>query len=108
LFDLFQGPYREKKRYKLQKVVGDDNVLIVNFSDIPGHTNTGHNIGTYCSFYHQFVKDGIILGLRRYRFLSKFLWLQPLEILISLSFHVLECSISGIYINAKLNKGFEI
>ncbi|KAM0921110.1 hypothetical protein ACQ4PT_007016 [Festuca glaucescens] len=66
---IFKGPYREKKRNKLQKVVGDDNVLIVNFSDILGHRNVGANIDTYYSSYIQFAKDGIMLGLRRYLFL---------------------------------------
>lgn len=66
---IFKGPYRENTRNKLQKVVGDDNILIVNFSEIPGHRNIGDNIGTHCSYYQQFAEDGIILGLRRYRFL---------------------------------------
>jgi RNA-dependent RNA polymerase len=82
LFDLFQGPYREKKRNKLQKVVGDDNVLIVNFSDsILGNRDVGDNIATYYSPCIQFAEDGIMLGLRRYRFLSKFPCLKMQHIL---------------------------
>lgn len=68
----FQGPYIEHTRTSLQKVVGDDNVLVVNFSDISGHTNAGDNFETGCHFYHHVFEDGIILGLRRYHFLSKF------------------------------------
>jgi hypothetical protein len=44
----------------------------VNFADIPGLTNSDDNFGIYCTYYHQVVEDGILLGLRRYRFLSKF------------------------------------
>ncbi|XBI11519.1 hypothetical protein VPH35_138566 [Triticum aestivum] len=66
---VFKGPYIENARTSLQKVVGDDNVLVVNFSDISGHTNAGDNFETGCHFYHHVFEDGIILGLRRYRFL---------------------------------------
>ncbi|XP_044975321.1 probable RNA-dependent RNA polymerase 3 isoform X1 [Hordeum vulgare subsp. vulgare] len=66
---VFKGPYIENTRTSLQKVVGDDNVLVVNFSDISGHTNAGDNFETSCHFYHHVFEDGIILGLRRYRFL---------------------------------------
>ena len=55
-------------RTQLQKVVGDDNVLIVKFADIPELMNSADNFGTY----RQVAEDGILLGLRRYRFFSKF------------------------------------
>lgn len=59
----------ETSRNKLQKVVGDDNVLVVKFSDI---NNIDNDVGAYYNFYRQVAEDGITLGLRRYRFLSKF------------------------------------
>ncbi|KAK3160629.1 hypothetical protein QOZ80_1BG0062120 [Eleusine coracana subsp. coracana] len=67
---VFKGPYLENTRTHLQKVVGDDNVLIVKFADIdkPGGMISGDNLGIYCTFYRHVAKDGILLGLRRYRF----------------------------------------
>lgn len=72
LFDWIQGPYIENTRTHLQKSLGDDNVLVVKFADIPGHMNTADKFGIYCTYYSQVAEDGIILGLRRYRFFSKF------------------------------------
>ncbi|CAM0880241.1 unnamed protein product [Alopecurus aequalis] len=66
---IYKGPYIEKTTTRLHKVVGDDNVLVVKFSDISsGHTNASDNLGTYCDAYHHIFEDGIMLGLRRYRF----------------------------------------
>ncbi|KAL5220095.1 hypothetical protein ABZP36_024808 [Zizania latifolia] len=62
----FKGPYVENVRTHLQKVVGDDNVLVVKFMEKPSGTKT--NFSTYCQHYHNVAEDGIILGLRRYRF----------------------------------------
>ncbi|KAL6627250.1 hypothetical protein ACP70R_030976 [Stipagrostis hirtigluma subsp. patula] len=66
----FKGPYVEDTRTHLQKVVGDDNVLIVKFADIEmcGHMNNADKFGIYCLFYNQVAQHGILLGLRRYRF----------------------------------------
>ncbi|KAF7035733.1 hypothetical protein CFC21_046550 [Triticum aestivum] len=66
---IFKGPYLETSRNKLQKVVGDENILVVKFSDIPGQRNFGNNVGAYYSVYHKVAEDGISLGLRRYRYL---------------------------------------
>ncbi|XP_044347912.1 probable RNA-dependent RNA polymerase 3 [Triticum aestivum] len=66
---IFKGPYLETSRNKLQKVVGDDNILVVKFSDIPGQRNFGNDVGAYYSVYHKVAEDGISLGLRRYRYL---------------------------------------
>ena len=63
-FDWFQGPYFENGKNHLQKVVGDDNILVVKFPEMPSHTNVGDT-------YDQVAEEGIVLGLRRYRFLSK-------------------------------------
>ncbi|KAG8045592.1 hypothetical protein GUJ93_ZPchr0008g11729 [Zizania palustris] len=62
----FKGPYVENVRTHLQKVVGDDNVLVVKFMEKPSGTKT--NFSTYCQHYHNVAEDGIVLGLRRYRF----------------------------------------
>lgn len=49
----------------LHNVLGDDNVLTVKFEDVRG-------VETYCndvySTYKGIAKDGIMVGLRRYRF----------------------------------------
>ncbi|CAM0880239.1 unnamed protein product [Alopecurus aequalis] len=65
ILTIFKGPYFENAKNHLQKVVGDDNILVVKFPEIPGHTNVDDYFGTY----HQVAEKGIILGLRRYRFL---------------------------------------
>jgi len=72
LLDWVQGPYVDNKRTYLQKIVGDGNILIVKFADIPGLRNSADNFGMPCMFYRQVAEDGILLGLRRYRFFSKF------------------------------------
>nr|CAB3471853.1 unnamed protein product [Digitaria exilis] len=60
------GPYFDNTRTHLQKVVGDDNVLIVKFADVPGVKNSADNFGIYCMYYRQIAEDGIFLGLRRF------------------------------------------
>jgi len=65
---IFKGPYIEKTTTRLHKVVGDDNVLVVKFSDISGHTNASDYLATCCDVYHHIFEEGIALGLRRYRF----------------------------------------
>lgn len=66
LFDWRQGPYIQNTRTHLQKIVGDDNVLLVKFM--------GQSSESVTDFlpYHKVAEDGIILGLRRYRFFGKF------------------------------------
>lgn len=82
IFDLIQGPYMENTRTHLQKIVGDDNVLIVKFADIPGLENNTDNLGIYCQYYSQVANDGIVLGLRRYHFFSKFVFLVNCNIIL--------------------------
>ncbi|CAO2186074.1 unnamed protein product [Urochloa humidicola] len=65
---IFKGPYLDNTRTHLQKIVGEDNVLMVKFDDIDGLTNCADNFGIFCMYYHQVLEDGILLGLRRYRF----------------------------------------
>ncbi|KAF8705693.1 hypothetical protein HU200_030888 [Digitaria exilis] len=66
LNDALAGPYFDNTRTHLQKVVGDDNVLIVKFADVPGVKNSADNFGIYCMYYRQIAEDGIFLGLRRF------------------------------------------
>ncbi|KAM0921118.1 hypothetical protein ACQ4PT_007020 [Festuca glaucescens] len=62
------GPYIEKATTRLHKVVGEDNVLAVKFSDVSVHANATDNFGNLCQVYHRIFEDGIMLGLRCYRF----------------------------------------
>ncbi|KAJ1282152.1 hypothetical protein BS78_03G028600 [Paspalum vaginatum] len=66
---VFKGPYVEYTRNYLQKVVGDDNVLIVKFADIPDLIYNTDRFSVYCQYYSQVANDGILLDLRQYRFL---------------------------------------
>ena len=56
----------ETRRTHLAKVVGDDNVLVVKF--------LGESSNTVTDFvpYHKVAEDGIVLGLRQYRFFRKY------------------------------------
>ncbi|GJN32131.1 hypothetical protein PR202_gb20609 [Eleusine coracana subsp. coracana] len=49
----FKGPFMENTRTHLQKCLGDDNVLIVKFTDIPGQMNCTDKFGIYCTYYNQ-------------------------------------------------------
>ncbi|KAF5203871.1 RNA-dependent RNA polymerase [Thalictrum thalictroides] len=64
----FKGPYLQKQRTHLQKVVGDANVLDVRFSDgvVGGNNLSSTNISN--SIYHKVAKEGILVGLLRYQF----------------------------------------
>ncbi|CAN6247731.1 unnamed protein product [Urochloa humidicola] len=65
VFYVLKGPYMENKTTHLQKVLGDDNVLVVKFM-VPSDTNADF----YRQDYHKVAEDGIVLGLRRYRFFA--------------------------------------
>lgn len=77
----------ENTRTHLQKIVGDDNVLIVKFTDIPDLNNNTDKLGIYCQYYSQVANDGIVLGLRRYRFFSKFIFLVSCNIILISPYH---------------------
>ncbi|KAE8778385.1 hypothetical protein D1007_48730 [Hordeum vulgare] len=66
---VFKGPYVQNMRTHLQKIVGDDNVLLVKFM--------GQSSEPVTDFlpYHKVAEDGIILGLRCYRFFG--IWYLP-------------------------------
>uniref|UniRef100_A0A0D9Y4K5 RNA-dependent RNA polymerase n=1 Tax=Oryza glumipatula TaxID=40148 RepID=A0A0D9Y4K5_9ORYZ len=52
---IFKGPYIENTRTHLQKVVGDDNVLVVKFMGKLSDTKT--DFSTYCEHYHKVAED---------------------------------------------------
>jgi len=56
----------DNKRTHLQKVLGDDIVLVVKFM-VPSDNNADF----YRQQYHKIVEDGIVLGLRLYRFFGE-------------------------------------
>ncbi|XP_039018521.1 probable RNA-dependent RNA polymerase 5 [Hibiscus syriacus] len=59
----FKGPYFEKTRSHLQRVIGDDNVLSVKFErDGKSSVDSGSDE------FKKVAKEGILVGLRRYRF----------------------------------------
>ncbi|CAI9285993.1 unnamed protein product [Lactuca saligna] len=62
----FKGPYLNTRRTHLQRVLGDDNVLIVQFTDDPETSDTPSN---YCNWIpaYQRISGGISIGLRHYR-----------------------------------------
>ncbi|CAL5018322.1 unnamed protein product [Urochloa decumbens] len=65
VFYVLKGPYMENKRTHLQKVLGDDNVLVVKFM-VPSDDDADF----YRQHYHKVAEDGIVLGMRRYRFFA--------------------------------------
>ena len=50
----------------MEKVLGDDIVLVVKFM-VPSDNNADF----YRQQYHKIVEDGIVLGLRLYRFFGE-------------------------------------
>ncbi|XP_020248620.1 probable RNA-dependent RNA polymerase 4 isoform X2 [Asparagus officinalis] len=58
---LFKGPYLEDTSTHFHRVLGDDNVLMVKFS-------SGNDYSNHKFLYHRIAEEGIIMGLRRYRF----------------------------------------
>ncbi|GLT98519.1 hypothetical protein SLE2022_160210 [Rubroshorea leprosula] len=63
----FEGPYLDATRTHLQRVLGDDNVLIVKFAE-DGYDWKSFPRNYYPPAYHKILKEGIPVGLRRYRF----------------------------------------
>ena len=62
----FKGPFMHRTRSHLQRVLGDDNVLIVKFANV---TDGKSSVGNDCfSKYNKIAKKGILAGLRCYRF----------------------------------------
>nr|XP_019704822.1 probable RNA-dependent RNA polymerase 5 [Elaeis guineensis] len=66
---IFKGPYLQVTKTHLQRVLGDDNVLLVKFAeDMHGEKRSAHCIVSSTDVYHKFAKEGILVGLRRYYF----------------------------------------
>ncbi|PPD98039.1 hypothetical protein GOBAR_DD04978 [Gossypium barbadense] len=61
----FKGPYFERTRSHLQRVLGDDNVLSVKFE-----TEGKSPLDGGCVGFKKVAKEGILVGLRRYRFFA--------------------------------------
>ncbi|KAJ9538781.1 hypothetical protein OSB04_031514 [Centaurea solstitialis] len=61
----FKGPYLNTGRTRMQRELGDDNVMIIRFTDGPA---TPHMPSNQCSWIGAFnrVAEGISIGLRHY------------------------------------------
>ncbi|KAG5559291.1 hypothetical protein RHGRI_008991 [Rhododendron griersonianum] len=63
------GPYLGNTRTHLQRELGDDNVLIVKFVEEASEcTNKMVGSSYYDAVFNMMAKQGILIGLRRYRF----------------------------------------
>lgn len=62
----FKGPHLNTRRTHLQRELGDDNVLIVQFTDDPETSDMPSNCCNWSAAY-QTVAGGISIGLRHYR-----------------------------------------
>lgn len=91
------------QRTHMQRVLGDDNVLLVKFA---GEMNIGkgsHSFWEADSIYHKVAQEGILVGLRRYQFFGKLLKFIlfglalpisfGLKIIASLAIWLISCSI---------------
>ncbi|WRX34924.1 RNA-dependent RNA polymerase [Theobroma cacao] len=61
----FKGPYLETSRNHLQRVLGDENILIVKFANV---TDGKTSAGNVCYAEYKKIALGLLVGLRRYRF----------------------------------------
>ena len=59
-----QGPYLNKTRTLLQKALGDENVLLVKLAE--------EMSDDALAMYRKIAKEGIPVGLRRYKFFGNF------------------------------------
>lgn len=65
----FKGPYLDKTRTHLQRVLGDDNVLNVRFAEMTSNKAKSANcFGVSNALYYNLGREGIDVGLRRYHF----------------------------------------
>ncbi|KAI3775549.1 hypothetical protein L1987_50128 [Smallanthus sonchifolius] len=62
----FKGPYLNTRRTHLQRELGDDNVLIIQFVDDPNTPDMSSNHCSWIAAYHR-ISGGISIGLRHYR-----------------------------------------
>ncbi|OAY84361.1 putative RNA-dependent RNA polymerase 3 [Ananas comosus] len=64
----FKGPYLQTTKTHLQRVLGDDNVLLVKFAEMSEENKSPHSFDHYCDVYNRIAEEGIMVGLRRYHF----------------------------------------
>ncbi|URE46877.1 RNA-dependent RNA polymerase [Musa troglodytarum] len=65
----FKGPYFQLQRTHLQRILGDDNVLLVKFSEeMSGEKGSSRSFQISDSVYHKVAEEGIFVGLRWYQF----------------------------------------
>ncbi|KAJ0515563.1 putative RNA-directed RNA polymerase [Helianthus annuus] len=62
----FKGPYLDTKRTHLQRELGDENVLIIQFADDPNMSDIPSNHCNWSAAYNT-ISGGISIGLRHYR-----------------------------------------
>nr|QCD25904.1 RNA-dependent RNA polymerase 3 [Helianthus tuberosus] len=62
----FKGPYLDTKRTHLQRELGDENVLIIQFADDPNMSDIPSNHCNWSGAYNT-ISGGISIGLRHYR-----------------------------------------
>ncbi|KAJ3693854.1 hypothetical protein LUZ60_009334 [Juncus effusus] len=68
-YATFKGPFLEPTKTQLQRVIGDENILQVKFEETSEDKKSHYDFLNYCFAYEKVAKQGILLGLRRYRFL---------------------------------------
>ncbi|XP_065849771.1 probable RNA-dependent RNA polymerase 5 [Euphorbia lathyris] len=64
----FKGPYLSVRSNLLQRTLGDDNVLIVKVAEDTRERSSTSRINYFYDKYGWLARDGILVGLRRYRF----------------------------------------
>lgn len=68
-FNLYQGPYFHKTKTHLQRVVGDENLLVVKFAEEVADRRRRYNLSY--DHYCKIAREGIQVGNRRYYFFGE-------------------------------------
>lgn len=75
----FQGPFLHKTKTHLQRVLGDENVLVVKFAEeVADRRRLDISCDSY-SMYNKIAREGIIVGFHCYRFFGEPIFLMLLE-----------------------------
>ncbi|KAG5243701.1 RNA-dependent RNA polymerase [Salix suchowensis] len=65
----FKGPYLSKQRNILQRTLGEENILNVNFEGVKNERHSVRSsLDDYFAKYNKILREGIHVGLRCYRF----------------------------------------
>ncbi|KAK4601857.1 hypothetical protein RGQ29_011108 [Quercus rubra] len=64
----FKGPYLHKTKTHLQRVLGDENVLVVKFAEEVADRRQPDISWDSYSMYNKIAREGIVVGFYRYRF----------------------------------------